>query len=152
MYLSENINDKTKVVGRLAGNSMILSSVYNIGRPFIMGALNMFNSIISMLMGQTVPETSRQATDQNEGGLKCPLSGHANMFLSNDSGTVGYCALQLQRGRIIVIDNELNESMIVNKKYVIAHTPNVSLKRQLGGNARNLNDVFFEFPTRLGNN
>ena len=34
-----------------------------------------------------------------------------------------------------MIDNELNEAMVVNKKYVLAHTPNIRLKRSSGGPA-----------------
>jgi hypothetical protein len=55
-----------------------------------------------------------------------------NMYLRNESGAVGYCALQISRGRIIVIDNELQDGMIVNKKYVMAHSPNVVMRRPFG--------------------
>ena len=51
------------------------------------------------------------------------------MYLTNNSETIGYSALQLCNGRIIVIDNELNDGMIINKKYVIAHTSNLALKK-----------------------
>lgn len=51
------------------------------------------------------------------------------MFLTNESGSVGYLALQGNKGRIIVIDNELTPGMIINKKYVIAHKPNVVLRK-----------------------
>ena len=47
--------------------------------------------------------------------------------LKNDSGTAGYVGLQLMKGRIIVIDNEVSEKMIVKEKYVLAHTPNTEL-------------------------
>lgn len=32
-----------------------------------------------------------------------------------------------------MIDNELTECMMINKKYVLAHTPNIKLKRSSGG-------------------
>lgn len=51
------------------------------------------------------------------------------MLLANESGGVGYCALQLQRGRIIILDNELCEGLIVNKSYVVAHTNNIVMRR-----------------------
>ena len=53
----------------------------------------------------------------------------ANKLLANVSGTPGYAALQLSKGRIIIIDNELNEGMIINRKYVLAHTSNIVLKK-----------------------
>ena len=52
-----------------------------------------------------------------------------NMFLTNKSGTVGYCALQMSKGRIIVIDNEIEFGFIVNRRYVMAHTNNVVLRK-----------------------
>ena len=61
--------------------------------------------------------------------MASPLSQHVNTYLVNNSGTVGYCAAQLSKGRIIVIDNELFDGMLVDRKYVLAHTPNVVLKR-----------------------
>ena len=51
------------------------------------------------------------------------------MYLSNDSGSLGYCAVQMAKGRIIVIDNELFDGMIINRRYVLAHTSNIALKR-----------------------
>lgn len=50
-------------------------------------------------------------------------------MLANNSGTIGYAALQHSKGRIIVIDNELNDGMIINRKYVLAHTQNIVLRR-----------------------
>ena len=37
--------------------------------------------------------------------------------------------MQLSKGRIVIIDNEISEYMIVNRKYVIAHTNNIVLKK-----------------------
>ena len=68
-----------------------------------------------------------------------------NMYLRNESGAVGYCALQISRGRIIVIDNELQDGMIVNRKYVMAHSPNVVLRRPFG----NQNAMGMEFLHNL---
>jgi len=52
--------------------------------------------------------------------------------LVNNSGTIGYLALQGNKGRIIVIDNELNDGMIINKKYVIGHSSNILLRKPTG--------------------
>jgi hypothetical protein len=57
------------------------------------------------------------------------LSIQCNIILENISGTVGFCGLQLSKGRIIILDNEINEYMIINRKYVIAHTNNIVLKK-----------------------
>ena len=65
-----------------------------------------------------------------------------NMFLTNKSGTVGYCALQMSKGRIIVIDNEIEFGFIVNRRYVMAHTNNVVLCKPFS-NPNNTNfDIF----------
>lgn len=56
-----------------------------------------------------------------------------NTYLVNRSGTVAYCAVQGNKGRVIVIDNELQEGMIINRKMAIAHTPNIKLRRPFGG-------------------
>lgn len=61
--------------------------------------------------------------------MALPLSSQVNTILVNNSGTVGYCAAQLSKGRIIVVDNELNDGMLINRKYVLAHSHNVVLKR-----------------------
>jgi hypothetical protein len=47
--------------------------------------------------------------------------------LRNESGGVGYVGLQVMKGRVIIIDNEVTEKMIVKEKYVLARTPNVDL-------------------------
>jgi len=54
------------------------------------------------------------------------------MFLSNTSGTPGYCAVQGSKGRIIIIDNEITEGIIINRKYVIAHSTNIVLRKPNG--------------------
>ncbi len=50
-----------------------------------------------------------------------------NVELKNDSGGLGYCALQTMKGRVIIIDNETTPKMIVKEKYVLARTMNVEL-------------------------
>lgn len=69
--------------------------------------------------------------ENNKKGYKfsSPLSVQCNIILENISGTIGFCGLQLSKGRIIIIDNEINDYMIVNRKYVIAHTSNIALKK-----------------------
>lgn len=47
--------------------------------------------------------------------------------LRNESGGVGYVGLQVMKGRVIVIDNEVTEKMVVKEKYVLARTTNVDL-------------------------
>lgn len=49
------------------------------------------------------------------------------MDLKNESGAVGYVGLQLMKGRVIVIDNEITDKMVVKEKYVLAKTNNVDL-------------------------
>jgi hypothetical protein len=47
--------------------------------------------------------------------------------LSNESASIGYAGLQMMKGRVIIIDNEITEKMIVKEKYVLARTQNVQL-------------------------
>jgi hypothetical protein len=47
--------------------------------------------------------------------------------LQNESGGIGYVGLQVMKGRVIIIDNEVIEKMIVKEKYVLARTHNVEL-------------------------
>ena len=51
MYMSENIIDRTKEVGQLAGNVVLSSYILNNGRQIIMASMNFINSMISMIMG-----------------------------------------------------------------------------------------------------
>ena len=69
-----------------------------------------------------------------------------NTFLVNNSGTVGYCALQMSKGRIIVIDNEIEFGFIVNRRYVMAHTNNVVLSKPFS----NPNHSNFDILNGLG--
>ncbi len=48
--------------------------------------------------------------------------------LRNDSGGVGYVGLQIMKGRVIIIDNEVSPKMIVKEKYVLARTFNVDFE------------------------
>jgi hypothetical protein len=50
-----------------------------------------------------------------------------NVELRNESGSIGYVALQTMKGRVIIIDNETTPKMIVKEKYVLARTMNVDL-------------------------
>jgi hypothetical protein len=50
-----------------------------------------------------------------------------NVELRNESGSIGYVALQTMKGRVIIIDNETTPNMIVKEKYVLARTLNVDL-------------------------
>lgn len=52
-----------------------------------------------------------------------------NTELKNDTSSVGYAGLQLMKGKVIVIDNTLDctQNLVVKEKYVIAHTPDLSL-------------------------
>eukprot|EP00347_Sterkiella_histriomuscorum_P014239 403361641 len=47
--------------------------------------------------------------------------------LKNVSGSIGYVGMQVMKGRVIIIDNEVTEKMIVKEKYVLARTHNVEL-------------------------
>lgn len=47
--------------------------------------------------------------------------------LKNESGSIGYIGLQIMKGRVIIIDNEVTPKMIVKEKYVLARSPNVDL-------------------------
>ena len=50
-----------------------------------------------------------------------------NIDLINESGGIGYVGLQVMKGRVIVIDNEVAEKMVVKEKYVLAKSHNVEL-------------------------
>ncbi len=50
-----------------------------------------------------------------------------NVELRNESGFIGYVALQTMKGRVIIIDNDTTKNMIVKEKYVLARTINVDL-------------------------
>ena len=63
-------------------------------------------------------------------------------MLANRSGTLGFCGLQLSKGRIVIIDNEISEYMIVNRKYVIAHTNNIVLKKPSYKNNAEIRGIF----------
>ena len=52
--------------------------------------------------------------------------------LKNESGGIGYVGLQIMKGRVIIIDNEVTPKMVVKDKYVLACTPNIQLKPYLG--------------------
>ena len=47
--------------------------------------------------------------------------------IRNDSASIGYAGLQVMKGRVIIIDNEISEKMIVKEKYVLARTNNLEL-------------------------
>ena len=53
-----------------------------------------------------------------------------NLELINDTSSIGYAGLQLMKGKIIVIDNNLSvtRNLVIKEKYIIAHTTNVSMK------------------------
>ena len=87
----------------------------------------MLNRLLGEVLGQRVQRISEEGSTQPR--LGSPLSTHVNTYLSNNSGTVGYCAMQASKGRIIVIDNQLYEGMIINRKYVIGHSTNLVLRR-----------------------
>lgn len=90
--------------------------------------MHVLNLILGMVLGQRVPPVPSDP-DQQATLLASPLSSHINMYLTNNSGSIGYLAVQGSKGRIIVVDNELTESMIINRKYAIAHTSNINLRR-----------------------
>ena len=48
--------------------------------------------------------------------------------LRNDSGAIAYVGLQVMKGRVIVIDNEVTPKMVVKEKYVLARTHNLELE------------------------
>ena len=48
--------------------------------------------------------------------------------LKNASGALGYVGLQIMKGRVIIIDNEISPKMIVKEKYVLARTMNLDLE------------------------
>lgn len=51
------------------------------------------------------------------------------MELKNDTSSVAYVGLQLMKGKVIVIDNNIAEtrSLVIKEKYVIAHTSSLEL-------------------------
>lgn len=53
-----------------------------------------------------------------------------NLELANDTSTIGYAGLQLMKGKIIVIDNQLatTRNLVIKEKYVIAHTTNIQMR------------------------
>ena len=122
------------------------------GINFLVGGGNRLDQLNQRQVEQ--PRASA-AQDVSQIGYKFgnPLSSQCNTVLANISGTVGYCALQLQKGRIIIIDNELNESMIINRKYVLAHTTNIMLKKPsyfLNGGMNGFDNIFGDGP--IGDN
>ena len=58
-----------------------------------------------------------------------PLSLTMNTYLVNNSGNVGYLAVQGNKGRIICVDNELCQGMMINRKLVLAHSSNIMLRK-----------------------
>ena len=50
--------------------------------------------------------------------------------LRNDSNSIGYAGMQLMKGKIIVIDNNVpqTKNMVIRDKYVIAATDNVEMR------------------------
>lgn len=53
-----------------------------------------------------------------------------NLELVNDTSAIGYAGLQLMKGKIIVIDNQipLTRNLVIKEKYVIAHTLNIQMR------------------------
>ena len=47
--------------------------------------------------------------------------------LKNESDGIAYVGLQVMKGRVIIIDNEISDKMVVKEKYVLARTQNVDL-------------------------
>lgn len=49
--------------------------------------------------------------------------------LSNDTSTIGYVGLQLMKGKIIVIDNTMEETrnLVIKENYILAHTSNIQI-------------------------
>jgi hypothetical protein len=60
-----------------------------------------------------------------EGGLR------GGVEVKNDTSTLGYAGLQLMKGKVIVIDNQLEatRNMVVKNKYVLASTSDITFKR-----------------------
>ena len=56
----------------------------------------------------------------------------------------------MAKGRIIVIDNELFDGMIINRRYVLAHTSNIALKRPFTNPQNNGNLDFLLANLALG--
>ena len=54
------------------------------------------------------------------------INDPVQMEIINESDSIGYVGLQMMRGRIIIIDNEMCEKMIVKSKYVLGRTKNIS--------------------------
>lgn len=54
---------------------------------------------------------------------------HIDIELNNDTSAIAYAGLQLMKGKIIVIDNTLEETrnMVIKNNYIIAHTCNVEI-------------------------
>ena len=69
------------------------------------------------------------------------------MELRNESGALGYVALQVMKGRVIIIDNEVTPKMVVKEKYVLARTMNVSLDTY---DSTTLNTYYSAFITADG--
>ena len=53
-----------------------------------------------------------------------------NLELVNDTSSIAYAGLQLMKGKIIVIDNQLSitRNLVIKDKYIIAHTTNVQMR------------------------
>ena len=86
-----------------------------------------------------------------------------NLLLKNDTSTIGYVGLQLMKGKVIVIDNKLDQTknMVVKNKYVVAHTNQVSMRqcrpgaryrqRNEGNNGQDANmDAWNNDPNMMG--
>ena len=126
--MSENIKDLTKEIRRAKGaNSTIVQYVSNLVRRSSLGTMHMFNRFLGEILGQQIPPVV--TNDPILPTTPCPLSSHVNTYLLNESGAPGYCALQGSKGRIIVVDNQISEGMVLNRKYVIAHSSNLLLRK-----------------------
>ena len=54
------------------------------------------------------------------------LNDPVKLEITNESDSIGYVGLQMMKGRIIVLDNEISEKMIVKQKYVLGRTKNIT--------------------------
>ena len=50
-----------------------------------------------------------------------------NTIVENPTAGIAYAGLQLNKGRIIVIENEVTPKMIIREDYILGHTSNVDL-------------------------
>ena len=92
LYMSENITDGTKQLKIETGTNQISFGL--LFRSVRLVARSM-NRAFNDMLGGMPPVNPNNETVTSQGGFKfsSPLSKTMNMYLTNKSGTLGYCAL-----------------------------------------------------------